>query len=288
MMIDRLFESVEQRGVVCLGLDTRLDYIPQQFQPNATISDRLFQFNKRIIDATIDVVACYKVQIAYYEAYGIEGLLAYKNTLNYLREQGTIAIADVKRGDIADTASQYAKAHFEGDFESDFITLNAYMGYDTLEPYFPYFATGRKGAFVLVRTSNPGAKDIEYLDCGEKKVYEIVGENTQRIGEQFIGRSGYSAIGAVMGCTNIDEAAKMRSQLDKSFFLIPGFGAQGGSAENVATLLHRGNGGVVNSSRAILLHYRKFEGQENKFDEFARLEAITMNDKIQQEIQRSK
>ena len=125
MIADKLFEKVEKNGVVCVGLDTSLDYIPEEFKGKfSNESDMLFAFNKEIIDATLDVSACFKVQIAYYEALGLKGLEAYKNTLSYLREKNALIIADIKRGDIAATAKMYAKAHFEGDFESDFITLN--------------------------------------------------------------------------------------------------------------------------------------------------------------------
>ena len=140
----------------------------QLAEEGKSLDEAIFQFNKEIIDATLDVVACYKVQIAYYEALGLAGLIAYKNTLQYLREKDAIIIADIKRGDIAATASQYAKAHFTGDFEADFITLSPYMGMDSIEPYMPYMESGKKGVFVLVRTSNKGAEDFENLDIEGK------------------------------------------------------------------------------------------------------------------------
>ena len=285
MIIDKLYKKVEENGVVCLGLDTSLDYIPQGFKDKFdNISDILFNFNKSIIDETLDVVACYKVQIAYYEALGIEGLLAYKRTLEYLREKEAISIADVKRGDIAATAKMYAKAHFEGDFESDFITLSPYMGMDSIEPYIPYFESGEKGAFVLVRTSNKGAEDIEFIESKDgKRVYDIVGEKLSDIGDSLIGKSGYSAIGAVIGCTHTKEASKIREDLKNMFFLIPGYGAQGGKAEDVAKYLNNGNGGVVNSSRKILLAYKEQNDEEN-FALCARREAIKMRDEIRQAV----
>ena len=143
LIIDKLYERVEERGVVCLGLDTDASYIPQHILEGKSLDEAIFQFNKEIIDATLDVVACYKVQIAYYEALGLAGLIAYRNTLKYLREKDAIIIADIKRGDIAATASQYAKAHFTGDFEADFITLSPYMGMDSIEPYMPYMESGK-------------------------------------------------------------------------------------------------------------------------------------------------
>lgn len=283
-IIDKLYKRVEERGVVCLGLDTALDYIPENLLKGKSIKERLFEFNKRIIDKTEDVVSCYKVQIAYYEALGIEGLLAYKRTLEYLREKEAISIADIKRGDIAATAKMYAKAHFEGDFESDFITLSPYMGMDSIEPYIPYFESGEKGAFVLVRTSNKGAEDIEFIESKDgKRVYDIVGEKLSDIGDSLIGKSGYSAIGAVIGCTHTKEASKIREDLKNMFFLIPGYGAQGGKAEDVAKYLNNGNGGVVNSSRKILLAYKEQNDEEN-FALCARREAIKMRDEIRQAV----
>ena len=149
LIIDKLYERVEERGVVCLGLDTDASYIPQHILEGKSLDEAIFQFNKEIIDATLDVVACYKVQIAYYEALGLAGLIAYRNTLKYLREKDAIIIADIKRGDIAKTAEMYAKAHFTGDFEADFITLNPYMGMDTIEPFMEYLEKYDKGIFTL-------------------------------------------------------------------------------------------------------------------------------------------
>lgn len=282
MIIDKLFESVEKNGHVCVGLDTDVEYIPKWvINKNTSIEDAIFEYNKNIIDATLDVASCYKVQIAYYEALGISGLMVYKKTLEYIRSKKAIVIADIKRGDIAKTAEMYAKAHFQGDFESDFVTLNPYMGLDGVEPYLPYVKNKEKGLFLLVRTSNKGAEDIQYVDTKEKeKVYNVVGEKIQQIGEQCMGSCGYSSIGGVVGCTHVEEGIKLRADLNKMFFLIPGYGAQGGKAEDVALYLHQGNGGVVNSSRGILLAYKKVEDGEKNYGECARKEAVRMRDDI--------
>ena len=280
LIIDKLYERVEERGVVCLGLDTDASYIPQHILSGKSLDEAIFQFNKEIIDATIDVVACYKVQIAYYEALGLAGLIAYKNTLQYLREKDAIIIADIKRGDIAATASQYAKAHFTGDFEVDFITLSPYMGMDSIEPYMPYMESGKKGVFVLVRTSNKGAEDFENLDIeGGKKLYNEVADKITEAGQSVKGRYGYTAIGGVIGCTHVEEGKEIRNRYSNMFFLIPGYGAQGGTAKDVALYLKNGNGGVVNSSRGILLAYKK-ENKELEYAECARNEAINMRDAI--------
>lgn len=282
MIIDALFNAIEEKGHVCLGLDTDYSYIPVWFAEKfENKGEAVFEFNKKIIDATYDAVACYKVQIAYYESLGIEGLMAYRDTVKYIKEKGCISIADIKRGDIAKTAEMYAKAHFQGDFESDFITVNPYMGMDSIEPYMPYLKNKEKGIFALVRTSNKGAADIEYIEGKDgRKVYDIVGEKLQALGVECMGECGYSSIGGVVGCTHVDEGLKMRNELDKMFFLIPGYGAQGGGAADVAVYLKNGNGGVVNSSRGILLAYKKVEDGEKQFEKCAREAVLVMRDSI--------
>ena len=227
MIIDKLSERINERSIVCVGLDTSTDYVPENMKKGKKVSEYLFDFNKEIIDNTKDLVACFKVQIAYYEAHGIEGLIAYKNTLKYLKDNDLISIADVKRGDIANTAKEYAKAHLEGDFEADFITVNPFMGYDTLEHYLPYLESKEKGIFVLMRTSNPGSKDIQYKDYkGQPLYYEM--------------------------------------------FLIPGYGAQGAKPEDIRVYLDNFKKGIVNSSRGIILNYRKFDDGEENIGKYAR------------------
>lgn len=280
-IMDKIYKRVEERGVVCLGLDTALDYIPEFLKEGMNNEDAIVEFNKRIIDETLDVVACYKVQIAYYEALGLSGMRAYRRTLEYLREKDAIIIADIKRGDIAATAKMYAKGHFEGDFEADFVTLSPYMGLDSIEPYMPYIETGKKGIFCLVRTSNPGATDIEFLDTASgDKVYHVVGDKLMKMGKELTAECGYHPLGGVIGCTHVEEGKELRKRFNSMFFLIPGYGAQGGKAEDVAMYLNNGNGGVVNSSRGILLAYKKDNKPETDFALSAREEAIRMRDEI--------
>ena len=282
MIIDRLYDSVEKNGHVCVGLDTAVEYLPDTLLKSSnSIEQAMLRFNQEIIDATLDVASCFKVQIAYYEAMGMKGMQLYKDTLDYLRKRNAIIIADIKRGDISKTAEMYAKAHFEGDFESDFVTLSPYMGLDGIEPYLPYVENKEKGLFVLVRTSNKGAADIQYIDTASNtKVYNEVGRKIQEMGNGYLGDCGYSSIGGVVGCTHGKEGMELRKSLDRMFFLIPGCGAQGGTAEDVALYLKDGNGGVVNSSRGILLAYRKQEGGEARFAECSRAEAVRMRDDI--------
>lgn len=279
--MDKLYEAVAARGPVCVGLDTDFSYLPEGFaRAELTAGENIVRFNKAVVDATRDVAGCFKVQIAYYESLGLDGIRAYKETLDYVKAAGMPVIADIKRGDIAKTAEMYAKAHFEGDFEADFITLAPYMGLDSIRPYLPYVTGAGKGLFVLVRTSNPGAKDFEYEKLADgRHVYDMVGDKLHELGLECMGEKGYSSLGLVIGGTHIEEAAEIRARYEDSFFLIPGYGAQGGTADDIARYLDKhSNGGVVNSSRAVLLAYKKQPG--TAFDEAARNECIKMKEAI--------
>lgn len=279
-IIDRLYEKVSQNGFVCVGLDTSMDYIPNNIKENKTIAEAIFAYNKEIIDNTYDVCAIYKLQIAYYESYGLEGMLAYKNTLAYLRQRGLLSIGDVKRSDIAASAQMYAKAHFEGDFETDFITLNPYMGMDSISPYEKYIESGDKGVFILLRTSNPGAKDFEILPVEGEEFFYKVGDKMKELNDKYLGENSYGPIGLVVGATHSEEVEKIRNRYDKMFFLIPGFGAQKADSMNVYKLLQNLNGGVVNSSRAILKNWKNFEDGACRVGFYARKKAIETFEEI--------
>jgi len=262
--MDRLFESVAAKGHVCVGLDTAASLVPPRGRLWLDDADAALAYNRALVDATLDVAACYKAQIACYEEMGLDGLRAYARTLEYARSRGALVIADVKRGDIADTAARYAKAHFSGDFEADFVTLSPYMGMDSVEPWLEAARPGGKGAFVLARTSNKGMRDFEYLEVagggaeagapggGKRRVYHAVADRLAALAGKCAGSSGYGAFGAVVGCTEREEAAEIRAAYPGLFFLIPGYGAQGGAARDAALLLRGGNGGVVNASRSII------------------------------------
>lgn len=281
MIIDRLYEAVKEKGFVCVGLDSHLDYIPNYIkEKHEKISDIIFEYNKTIIDATSDIVAIYKPQIAYYEANGLEGLIAYQRTLRYLKEKRLLSIGDVKRGDIASTAKEYAKAHFKGEFEADFITLNPYMGMDSITPYLDYLKTGEKGVFVLLRTSNEGAKDIECLDYNGEALYFKVGDELKKFADELTSECGYSPLGFVVGATHSEESKKIRERYKNIFFLLPGYGAQGAKAEDIRTYLNDFNGGVVNSSRGIIKYYQKFEDGEEKFAHYTREAVLNMRKDI--------
>ena len=276
----RLQEACAAKGPLCVGLDTDPSYIPPEVVrmfPSA--ADAVLAYNRALIASCAPYAACFKVQIAYYEAMGLAGLAVYAETLKAVRSIGIPVIADVKRGDIADTAKAYARAHFEGDFEADIVTLNPYMGFETLEPFLEYVEKSGKGAFVLLRTSNPGMKDLEWLELAEsddgtggcpvgtclppsrgarRHVLDAVGSGLDAIGKRYgdFAKSGCAPFGAVVGCTEEADARALRDRYPGLFFLIPGYGAQGGAARIAATLLDRA-GGTVNSSRAILTAWKK-------------------------------
>ena len=276
--MDKLYESVAANGPVCVGLDTEISYLPTT-DTAKTAGENVVAFNRALIDATKGVAGCYKVQIAYYESLGLDGMRAYAETLKLARATGLPVIADIKRGDIAKTAEMYAKAHFTGDFEADIITLAPYMGLDSISPYLPYCAEQGKGVFVLCRTSNPGAKDYEYEKLADgRHVYDLVGDKLSAMGKDYMGAHGYSSLGLVIGGTHIEEAKEIRAKYRDSFFLIPGYGAQGGTAEDIAQYLAQGNGGVVNSSRSVLLAYKKQPG--TAYAEAAYNECVHMKEAI--------
>ncbi len=283
MIVDKLFKQVKEKGHVCIGLDTEYSYLPAEFANKYNSkAEAIYNFNKKIIDATYDLAACYKVQIAYYESLGIDGLKVYSDTLKYIKEKDQISIADIKRGDISKTAEMYAKGHFTGDFEADFVTLSPYMGInDSIEPFIKYIKESEKGIFVLVRTSNQGARDFQYIkDENNYTLYEKVADMVEKLAEENIGSCGFSSIGSVVGATNNEESEDLRKKLKSSFLLIPGYGAQGGKAEDIKAYLIDGNGAVVNSSRGILLAYKKERDGQNNFAMSARSEVIRMRDDI--------
>ena len=256
-----------ERGPLCVGLDTDPSYLPESvIKSVGSATEAVLAYNKEIIRriAADKSACCCKVQIAYYESMGLEGMKVYAKTLKAVQEAGLIAISDIKRGDIAATADAYARAHFTGDFETDIITINPYMGFDTLTPFTNYAAPekGGKGVFVLLCTSNPGMTDIEHQELkAGGLLLERVGNEIARINEGY--KTNYATqtcgpIGAVVGATQEADARRLRDQYPKTFFLIPGYGAQGGAARIAATLLDNA-GGTVNSSRGILCAWKKDE-----------------------------
>lgn len=263
MSMEKLVNAARIKGPVCVGLDTQLSFLPEYLKVKDWSSgEKIFEFNRRIIDATQDEAGCFKLQIAFYEALGLDGMAAFSKTLRYARAHGSVTITDAKRGDIASTAEQYAKAHFRGDFETDVMTINVFMGEDAVSPYYPYLAEG-KGVFALVKTSNPSGRDFQDLLVDGETLYERTARKVAEWGERFLGESGFSAIGAVTGLTYPEEFERIRPLLPNTFLLIPGYGAQGGTGKDIAGFFRDGIRGVVNSSRGLITaHKGKTEGED--------------------------
>lgn len=266
-IMEELQKKSLENGPLCVGLDTDPSYLPESvLKAFDSPVEAVLAYNKEIIKrvAADKSACCFKIQIAYYETMGIEGLKAYIETIKAVHEAGFIAISDIKRGDIADTAKAYARAHLGAgsDFETDIITINPYMGFDTLKPFTEYCKpnNGGKGIFVLLRTSNPGMVDIEQQELkAGGRVLDKTGSELERISAEFktlYPEQKCSPVGAVVGCTEESDARALRDAYSDIFFLIPGYGAQGGAARIAATLLDKA-GGTVNSSRGILCAWKK-------------------------------
>ncbi len=274
--MQKLQELAVENGPLCVGLDTDPSYIPESVIARyPSKEDAVLAYNLGIIKQVVKdkSACCFKVQIAYYEAMGLKGMEVYAKTIRAVRESGLICISDIKRGDIAATASAYARAHFSGDFETDIITINPYMGFDTLKPFTEWCAKG-KGIFVLLRTSNPGMADIE---SGELKdgslVLDKVGNELLRLKDEFkklFPEQTCSPVGAVVGCTEEENARSLRKYYENIFFLIPGYGAQGGAARIAQSLFEKDKDGLftgtVNSSRGILCAWKKDESLKEKVE----------------------
>lgn len=272
-MVDKLIERIiTLRNPTCVGLDTSFDYLPDELRGGVTdfaqAARRITEFNKNIIDSVCDIVPAVKVQIAYYEMYGEAGLESFNDTVNYAKDKGLIVIADCKRNDIGSTASCYARAYLgetdinekkERAFSADMLTVNGYLGSDGIKPFIDELRAHDKSIFVLVKTSNPSSGELQNLKLvNGEYVYEHMGKLVEQWGKDTIGKYGYSEVGAVVGATHPEEAASLRKLLPSTFFLIPGYGAQGGSAEMLKVCFDkRGLGGVVNNSRGIICAYRK-------------------------------
>ncbi len=289
MITDKLIEKIiDLQNPTCVGLDTLFDYLPDDMKAGVNsfdgVAERVFDFNKKLIDTLCDIIPSVKVQIAYYEMYGVAGMKAYEETLKYAAEKDLVVIADAKRNDIGSTAACYAKT-FLGEtdvnglkkqaFPADYVTVNGYLGTDGIQPFVDECENKDKGIFVLVKTSNPSGAEIQnqVLENGVP-MYEYMGGLVEKWGESTIGKYGYSAVGAVVGATHPKEAARLREVLPHTFFLIPGYGAQGGNAEMLKSCFGaNGLGGVVNNSRGILCAYKKLGGT---FYEAARAATVAM------------
>lgn len=299
--MDRLIEKIiKTQNPTCVGLDTRLEYIPAEFlneigekgETLASAARAILEFNKRIIDAVADIVPSVKIQIAYYEMYGTAGINVFARTAEYAAQNGLYVISDIKRNDIGATAEAYSTAYigktplandtFQTAYVSDSVTVNGYLGTDGITPFVKNCVSNDKTIFVLVKTSNPSSGELQDLELANgKKVYEQMADMVEQWGSTSIGKYGYSAVGAVVGATYPEQGKELRARMKNTFFLIPGYGAQGGSADGLAGCFdENGLGGVVNASRSILCAYKKDAYKGMAFDEAARAEAIRMKEDL--------
>jgi len=259
---DRLTDAIERKNsCVVVGLDPRPDALPPDLRNQAQESktaaaEAVLEFNRQVIAAVAPHAVAVKPQAAFYEALGWPGYRAFGETVRFAQEKGLLVISDVKRGDVGSTAEAYARAHLE-EFGADAVTLNPYLGGDSIAPFLDYVDRG-KGVFILVKTSNPSSVEVQDLDAGGRKLFQRVAELVERWGEPHRGRSGFSAVGAVVGATFPEAAAELRERMPHAVFLVPGYGAQGGAAEDCRPCFDsRGLGAVVNSSRGIIFAFAK-------------------------------
>lgn len=291
-MIDKLIKKIKaMQNPTCVGLDTSFDYLPDEMKEGVTdlkgAAAQITEFNKAVIDSVYDIVPAVKVQIAYYEMYGAAGIKAFENTLKYARKKSLTVIADCKRNDIGSTASCYSKAYLGKTvvndkelraFPADMLTVNGYLGADGIKPFVDDIKNCDKSIFVLVKTSNPSSGELQNLKLENGEfIYERMGALVEEWGKDTIGEYGYSEVGAVVGATHPEEAANLRKKFPHTFFLIPGYGAQGGSAQMLKVCFDgRGLGGIVNNSRGIICAYKKPEYSGMNYADAARAACLDM------------
>ena len=302
MSFERLIEKIrETKNPTVVGLDPSYGYVPAYIRakyagefpdPLEGAACAVLEYNKKIIDAICDIVPAVKPQAAYYEAYGWYGMKTFAETVTYARQKGMYVITDGKRNDIGSTMEAYAAAHLgtvdlDGrtatPFAADALTVNGYLGTDGIAPLLKVCKELDKGIFVLVKTSNPSSGELQDKKINKRPVYEVMGKMCESWGKELRGESGYSAVGAVVGATYPEQLSELREKLPHTFFLVPGYGAQGGGAKDVAGAFdENGLGAIVNSSRGIICAYKKDGWTEEQFAEAARAEAIRMRDDIAQ------
>ncbi len=292
-MIDQLIKGIKKTGApICVGLDPQMGFIPEAVKAAAFsrygetlegAAEAIWQFNRAITDAVADLVPAVKPQIAMYEMFGIPGLEAFQKTVDHCRKKGLLVIGDVKRGDIGSTSAAYAAAHLgravvgereRAAFDEDFCTVNPYLGSDGVVPFLKECGLRKKGIFVLVKTSNPSSGEFQdrMVSCDDKTLrplYELVGEKVDEWASDpaLIGENGYSLVGAVVGATYPQMGERLREIMPKSFILVPGYGAQGGTGKDLVPFFRKdGLGAIVNSSRGIIAAYKK-EPYAAKFGE---------------------
>lgn len=301
-MIEKLVSRIKKLNApIVVGLDPTLNFVPKFLIDKAinekgetleAAADAIFAFNKAIVDAVYDLIPAVKPQIAMYEQFGIPGLMAYKKTLDYCHEKGILVIGDAKRGDIGSTSTAYAIGHLGkvkignseiAPIDADFLTINPYMGSDSVVPFVEECKKNDKGLFILVKTSNPSSGEFQDQKVGEKAIYELVGKKVDEWGLDTV-KEGYSDVGAVVGATYPEMGKVLREIMPKAYILVPGYGAQGGTAAELKPFFNKdGLGAIVNSSRGIIAAYKQEKYAEfgaEGFAEAAREAVIDMKNDI--------
>lgn len=302
--MDKLINRIkETNNPTVMGLDPRYDMIPESIRTKYSediegACKAILEFNKELIDSVYDIVPAVKPQIAFYEMFGEEGIKVFNETCKYAKQKGMIIIADVKRGDIGSTAAGYSNAYLGktpiGEekvsiYDVDFVTVNPYLGIDGVKPFIDDCKEYGKGIFILVKTSNKSSGELQDLKLENgTTIYEKVAELVNSWGEDLVGEYGYSSVGAVVGSTYPIQIKELREIMPKTYFLIPGYGAQGGKAEDIALGFKDGIGGIVNASRSLMSAYKsdrwKDKYSEKEFGKATRAEAIRMRDELNKEI----
>jgi len=297
MSINKLVDGIiKKQSPIVVGLDPRIEQIPDQIKNKyfqkyghtlEAVQYSFIEFNRGIIDAVADLVPAVKPQIAFYEKYGIEGLIAYKDACNYAKEKGLHVIADVKRGDIGSTSKAYSDAHIGltdiagtkvEAFFSDSLTVNPYLGDDCLKEFVDNIKAYDKGMWVLVKTSNKSSEQLQNLTVEGETIYKKVGDLVNAWSQDTVDTCGYSGVGAVVGATFPEEADLLRKVMPNSYFLVPGYGAQGATGKDIVNCFNKdGLGAIVNSSRGIIFAYLK---SEKDYKEAARDAVLAMKDDI--------
>lgn len=303
-VMDLLIDKIKStNNPTVMGLDPRYEMIPEVVRKKygtdfKSVCEAILEYNKTLIDSVADIIPAIKPQIAFYEMFGVDGIECFKKTCEYAKEKGMIIIADVKRGDIGSTAAGYSNAYIGktslGDeeralYDIDFVTVNPYLGIDGVKPFIDDMKKYNKGIFVLVKTSNPSSGELQDLMLEEGiTVYEKVAGLVNEWGKDMIGEYGYSAMGAVVGATYPEQLKELRTKMPNTYFLIPGYGAQGGKAEDIALGFKDSIGGIVNASRSLMCAYKKEEYKEKYSEEeyglATREEAIKMRDELNKAI----
>lgn len=298
-MINKLTAKIQKtKAPIVVGLDPMLNYIPKHIQEKVFkefgetlegAAEAIWQFNKEIVDKTYDLIPAVKPQIAMYEQFGIPGLMAYKKTVDYCKEKGLVVIGDIKRGDIGSTSAAYATGHVGkvqvgskkyAGFDVDFVTLNPYMGSDSINPFIEACKEEKRGMFVLVKTSNPSSGEFQDQLVNGRPLYELVGEKVAEWGEGFMGDS-YSYVGAVVGATYPEMGKILRKIMPKAYILVPGYGAQGGQGKDLVHFFNEdGLGAIVNSSRGIIAAYKQEKYAKFGEENFAQASRAAVEDMV--------